>query len=820
MVQYHPLVALLGALAAGAAVDRYAAVPGFAWATVALAALPGWLVLWLRGRLHASGLVLLVAAYGMGGAWHHQSWELFESDNLGRCATEEPQPICLEAVALGEPRWIPAPPLNSAWALEREDRSQLAVRVTSVRDGRDWRAASGDAVLFSAGRLRGIRASDRLRLFAFLSKPESPGNPGELDLRDYERGERRLFRLTSDHSPCVVRIDPSGDFGARQLVDRLRTRGKQLLWEYISRERAGLAAAILLGAREQIDPERTEGFLATGTIHVLSVSGLHVGILAWGLWLAAGTGWLSRRMSLLLVVGFVAVYAQLTDARPPIMRASVLIVSLCLARYMGRQPLGYNSLAAAGIAVFALNPTHVFQAGTQLSFLAVATLIWIAPLLAARRTVDPLDRLLEKARSGPERFCRRCARVAWLAVLSSGAIWLVALPLVAYRFHVVSPIAILLNPLILAPVAISLYSGFGVLLLGGSCVPLGEFCGFLCDRSLWAIERSIDLAQHVPGNHFWTAGPGWWWVVGFYFGLGVLVASPVSLLPKRWLAAGLAAWVGAGLCAAERPPWRGVLPTHHPLECTFIDVGHGTSVLVEFPDGRTLLYDAGRLGPPGFASRPIEACLWSRGIAHLDAVILSHADADHYNALPQLLRRFSVGAILVSPRMFDSPDVEPLRSAIRGADVPVREIFAGDRLRLCRDVQVDVLHPPPEGVGGTDNANSLVVAVEFLGKRILLPGDLESPGMEMLLAEAPRHYDVVMAPHHGSLHSNPHGFAAWSTPRWTVISGGHGRDVEMVAAAYASRGGEALHTASCGAIRVAVDSHGVEVRSWRSDPWQ
>lgn len=790
-----------------------------AWVLLAVAAMVCWFAVWLRGWIRISGLTLLAVASATGGAWHHQAWHLFASDDLGRCATAVPQPVCVEGVARGDPRWIPAPARDSAWSLRSTDRSQLEVRVVRVRDGSQWRTAAGDAVLTTVGRLRGVRAGDGLRIFALLSAPDPPGNPGEPDFREYERGERRLFRLVSTHPQCVMRIDPAGDFGPKQLVDRLRTRGKQLLWQYISHDRAGLASAILLGAREQIDAERTEGFMTTGTIHVLSVSGLHVGILAWGVWWAAGTGWMSRRVSLLLVVCFVAIYAQLTDARPPIVRASVLIVSLCWARFLGRQPLGYNSLAAAGIAVFALNPPSLFQTGTQLSFLAVATLIGVAPLLAAHRRPDPLDRLIAKTRSWPEKLYRRILRSMWQASMASGAIWAVALPLVAYRFHLVSPIAIILNPLILAPVAISLYSGFGVLLLGSHCVPLGEVCGFLCDRSLWAVERSIGLAEQVPGNHFWTAGPAWWWVLGFYAGLGALVASPVPRLPKRWLVAGLSVWISVGFCAAAKPPLGVVIRSQQPLQCTFIDVGHGTSVFVEFPDGRTLLYDAGRLGPPGSASRPIAACLWSRGISHLDAVVLSHADADHYNAIPELLRRFSIGAILVSPMMFDTPEMEPFKATILNAGVPIREIYAGDRLRIARDVAVEVLHPPAWGVRGSDNANSIVLAIEYQAKRILLPGDLESPGMEDLIALAPQPYDVVMAPHHGSLHSDPHGFAAWSTPRWTVISGGHGRDVESVAAAYSTLGGEVLHTAASGAVRVTIDSNQLEVRAWRLTPW-
>ena len=97
----------------------------------------------------------------------------------------------------------------------------------------------------------------------------------------------------------------------------------------------------------------------------------------------------------------------------------------------------------------------------------------------------------------------------------------------------------------------------------------------------------------------------------------------------------------------------------------------------------------------------------------IDAVVISHADIDHYNALPELLRRFSVGAVYVSPVMFDGGGaaVEALRKAIDAAGVPLREIFAGDRLHAQGDCALTVLHPPVHGTLGSDNSNSVVLEV-------------------------------------------------------------------------------------------------------------
>ncbi len=165
---------------------------------------------------------------------------------------------------------------------------------------------------------------------------------------------------------------------------------------------------------------------------------------------------------------------------------------------------------------------------------------------------------------------------------------------------------------------------------------------------LGLVEALVGLAQRLPGGHFWVPGPADWWLVGFYGGLAALAAFPRLRPPRRWCLALLAAWVTIGFAAGDgRDVDRG------GLHCTFLAVGHGGAEVLELPSGQTMLYDAGEFGAPAAATRTIAGFLWSRGITHLDAVVLSHADVDHYNGLPGVLERFSVGAIYVTPQMFE-----------------------------------------------------------------------------------------------------------------------------------------------------------------------
>jgi competence protein ComEC len=232
---------------------------------------------------------------------------------------------------------------------------------------------------------------------------------------------------------------------------------------------------------------------------------------------------------------------------------------------------------------------------------------------------------------------------------------------------------------------------------------------------------------------------------------------------------------------------------------------------MQTPDGKTLMYDAGAIGSPEYATQAIASYLWNRGIMRIDGLVISHADIDHYNAVPGLLERFQIGTVYVSPVMFSgfgdvgtTSGTKLLHEAIERAGVPVRQIWSGDRLTVGAGVVARVFHPPERGVVGSDNANSITLGVEYAGRRLLLPGDLESPGMDDVTAELPYDCDILLAPHHGSRRSDPPGFAVWSTPNWVVISGGGGDDIAGVRQTYERAGARVIATNETGAVEFLI----------------
>ncbi len=815
---YQPLVVVALALAAGIALDRELGGAAFAlWWVAAVGCVVAWWWFWRGGHPLVSAWLLIGAILCTGGAWHDARWNLFSDRDLSRFAELEPAPTCIRGIVLTTPEVLPAPLFTPLRAIPGGERCRTNLLVTGIRDGTTWLAAGGRCQLVVDGDFLAVEPGDQLQVFAKLRRPSPPMNPGEFDFAARARADRRLASLVTGSPDCVTVVEPNRQAHVWGIVDWFRERGQQTLRTYVGAERAGLAAAILLGVREELPYEETMPFFLTGTVHLLVVSGLNVAILATGLYSLVWIGWLPRRLILALIIAVVVAYALVAGADPPVLRAAVLVVLICLGAWTGRRGVAFNSLAAAAVIALALDPMQLFHTGTQLSFLCVAILVWLGQSERFNRklTADPLDQLIAATRPWYEKVWRSSVRWIWFLLLTSAAVWLATLPMVLYQFHVASPVALLISPVVWLLALVIMWSGF-VTLACGMLVPfVAVGAGSICDWSLGALVRIVDWAQRVPGGHFWAPGPALWWVLGFYFGLIAVMLWGERLLAVRWQWGLAAAWIAIGFA----PPIIHHFARSDELRCTFVSVGHGSCVVLETPDGRTILYDAGSLGSPEFATQSVAGYLWERGTLRIDAIVLSHADVDHYNAVPGLLERFVVGAVYVSPMMFDAygatgPDTAPkvLRQAIDRAGVPIREIWAGDRLRVG-EVTLDVIHPQQGGVIGSDNANSITLAVEYAGRRVLLPGDLETPGLDDVIAELPVDCDVLMAPHHGSRRSDPPGFVAWSTPEWVVISGGADSDPD-VERTYAAAGARVLNTGKLGAIEFAVRREAISAASF------
>jgi competence protein ComEC len=356
--------------------------------------------------------------------------------------------------------------------------------------------------------------------------------------------------------------------------------------------------------------------------------------------------------------------------------------------------------------------------------------------------------------------------------------------------------------------SLALVAGF-LLLATAWCPPLAMVFAGATRLLLAASEELVDLCDGIPGNHWYVGDVPEWWLWGFYITLFSLLLLEPLRCHWRWTVPAGAAWLCLGLLAGT-----GRLAGDE-LRCTFLAVGHGGCTVLETPDGRVLLYDTGAINGPEVTRLLIAPFLWQRGIRRIDEVILSHADLDHFNGLPDLLKRFAVGQVTCTPTFADknSPGVRYTLEALARQQTPIHIVSAGDRL-LADAVDFEVLHPPPIGPDGNENARSLVLLVRHQGHTLLLTGDLEGPGLQRVLTLPAPATDILMAPHHGSRAANTPELAQWARPLVVIACQGPPRGTARTAEPYTGSGAAFLGTWSHGAITVRSHSTGLVVETF------
>lgn len=759
-----PLVPPALALTAGVAIDRLADPCGTAAWMGAAAGLGLLSALALLLRLRQAGAAALVLAWlALGGGWHHGRWSDLAADDLARVVAEgsAPGPVWVRGAVAEVEGFRPG---------ERPDDPGLTralVDVAEVADGSDWRAASGRIQVTIRGDRSNLAPGAWVSAAGKLAAIAGPRNPGEFSYRDRLRARGIRLRLDVD-GPAGIWEEPGRDahgtvrgFPAWRLAwyDAL---GRARAWSLATLARGlesypealPLASALLLGRREAIEPEVNDAFARTGTTHLLAISGLHLQVLAWFLGrslLAAGMG---RRPASLTVAAAALGYAALVGLVPSVVRSVAMTLAGCWSSSRDRRPSPANTLALAAIATLLLNPTWLFDAGCQLSFLAVAAIVWgVPPALALlSREVDPLDRVERQYEARWRSWLRRPVEALWVGLVVSTVVWLAALPLVVSTFHVVAPVGVPLNvPLVPIASAALLASG-ATLGLAAACPPLGEAAGRACGVLLSASEWLVRRGAGWRWGHWFEPGPPVAAVVAFYAALALVLVAPGPRSRRAaWGLLGIVTLVGLHASITPRSPGA--------TEAEVLAVDHGLAVIVQAADGRAMLYDCGRMADPRVGRRLIAPALWARGVRRLDAVVLSHADFDHYSGLPDLLDRFAIDAVLV-PEGFESPanpDAGPLLEQARSRGVAVRTVTAGECWGWQESgVRFAVLHPP-EGWGAeaSDNARSLVVAVDSAGARLLLTGDLDGEGLLAAEAFADPPVAAMLAPHHGGRTANP-----------------------------------------------------------------
>jgi competence protein ComEC len=514
--------------------------------------------------------------------------------------------------------------------------------------------------------------------------------------------------------------------------------------------RAPLVDALVVGRRADMDPALKDAFAQSGLVHLLSISGFHVGLLAGWVVLLARSAGVRHERALVGAAAVASLYVAFLGWPAPATRAAALAAVLALCRVRQRNVQADPLLVATCLGVMLVDPWAVLDLGGWLS----ATALW-----GATTCTRWSDRAVG-------------AHAGWRCLASSLGATLATAPLTALALGTVALVGIALNFAAIPLAALAVPGVAASLLLWPLVRPAAEALASGSGLLLHLLELLARAGAAVPGGHVVTEpglGAAWPWALALaalIWGMHGRTTRVVALARWGWAAA-VALWV---------PLLIGFVPAAHRdgrLALHFLDVGQGDGAVLRTPGGRFVLVDAGPRSDRSDAGRRVVAPFLARQRAdRVAALVISHAHADHVGGAAAVLERFPADLVVEPGVHFDDPGYARFLGEVAAAGLAWRPGRPGDTFTLD-GVRFTLLHPDTawSGWGEDLNEDSLVLLVEYGGFRALFAGDAGLPAERHLAGRIGR-VSLLKVGHHGSRGSTGEGWLAELRPRVAVVSVG------------------------------------------------
>lgn len=695
----------------------------------------------------------------------------------------------------------------------------------------------------------------RVRISGSFSLYTEATNIGQFDARNYYAA-RKIYGQVK--KAAIVYTEPPNIIGrGKECLWQLRRHLTETFLEIYGEENGALLAAMLLGERTFLSEETQSLYKAAGALHVIAISGLHISLLGLGLHRLLCRIFDAQAAAVISVL-CMAVYVFLVGSPPSAVRAFIMFAMGLLARHWKRTLDTPTALSLSAAVILMGNPFYIGQSSFLLSFLAILAISVFQPALKECLALInpyhfPISRLLDArkvrflhlldARRARRlrlldshevpKFCYELLKKAGNGLQSSFSVWLVTLPVQLFFFSEVSLFGIFFNLLIIPLMGVILLLGIAGLFLK----EIFHLFAFLPGSILTDLERMVtnvysytesiflaiikaggSLANRLPFT-MWTPGKPAYGKMLLAFCLLLLFCLLGNLsengrtFPKKFWRYRLGLLLGVILLLTRYPA--------HNLQITFLDVGQGDGICMELPDGKVYLMDGGSSDVSKVGNYRLVPFLKAKGIRKIDAIFLSHGDADHINGIAELLKEKQIAiTCLCLPAGAEQEEFGEITALAQARSISVRTIQAGDFWENNR-TRFWCLNPIDAMESG--NVASMVLYMEYQDFSMLLTGDLEGEGEKnvaaLLRANAITDVSVLKVAHHGSKNSTKEEFLQQCSPAVAVVSCGehntyghpHKETLERL-----NDAGTAVYRTDCGgAIQITVTGNRMKVTEYR-----
>jgi competence protein ComEC len=693
---------------------------------------------------------------------------------------------------------------------------QFAMRVSELDTGGLRMSVDGDLLVYlrrdgaSDNIARTLAVGDRIEILGKLETPRAPRNPGDFDFQRY---------LLLKGIPGVVYVQDAGALSVLShgetswrlgaVIANLRSRMASSIDETVGAVEAPFLKGILLGDRSDIPSDVKTSFINSGVVHVLAVSGLHVGMVALIFISVFTLLRLRKPWTTLLTVVALLFYMLLTGSAPSVVRATIMATIILLAPVFQRKSDVFNSLAFSALVIFFFDAKQLFAPGFQLSFAAVGSILYFYPKIASLSTHFPQWLATNKL-----------ADSFWKLFSVSFAAQVGTFPFTVEYFGKVSIVSFVANLLVIPAVGIGLALGFVISFFSLLSSWIASVYGTAEQLLLHLILRLINFSGNLSFAYLAVPSLSLLGFLIFYVAVAFLFNLKERGLRKQL--------IFALLVLGNIAILPGIVGDTPKVRLTVIDIGQGDASLVQFPSGKALLIDA---GPKTFtydAGERVVVPFLKRTVRKLDGLLVTHPHSDHLGGVEAVLRSIPVDIVFDAGQEGKSSIYRSYRHALSELGIPRVRLRAGDTIDFFDEARVFVVHPTSRFVQRDSlhfvrdfNNGSVVVKILYGKVGLLLVGDAEDPSeTQMLLV-----YDgflksnFIKVGHHGSITSSGEEFIEAVEPQYAAISVGalnkFGHPSMEVIGRYKALGTTVSRTDQQGALMYETDGETVTPVEWR-----